>query len=153
MEALRRAFEEMGFGSVRTVLASGNVIFETASSDTTELERRIEKSIPRAIGFQSHTLVFEVESLQKLALKKPFRGIKPTSQIKRYVTFVKGDQNIDPKLPFSGNGFTILEIVERAVCSVVDLSRGRTSGLMRQLDKMWKVNTTRGWNTIERILK
>lgn len=153
MEDLSRAFEDMGFENVRTVLASGNVIFETASTDLTALERKIEEALPGAIGFNSETIVLKIESLRKLAKMNPFKGIKSKTQARPYVTFLKGDRKSDSEFSADGKGYTILKNLDGIICSVVDLSGGRTTDLMRELDKRWKVNTTRGWSTIERILK
>lgn len=153
MDLLRKAFEKMGFENVKTVISSGNVVFEAPSVDVTVLERKIEKLLPGTIGFNSDTIVLEIESLRKLAKSNPFKDIKMTSRMKPYVTFIKGNKESESEFPIEGKGFTILGVYDRAVCSVVDLTRGSTSDLMRVLDKRWKVNTTRGWNTIERILK
>lgn len=153
MGDLRAAFESMGFENVKTVLASGNVIFDTASSDTGDLERQIEKKIPRAVGFETDVIVLRFESLRKLAGKRPFRGFGPDSQTRLYVTFVKGDLKDGLKFPVKGKGFAFLKMYGQVVCSFVDPAQGNTTDMMRELDKIWKVNTTRGWNTIERILK
>jgi uncharacterized protein (DUF1697 family) len=153
MKVLRQAFENMGFDNVRTVIASGNIVFETSINDIKKLERKIERTLPRAIGFKSDTIVFKLESVRELAGRKPFKSFKLNPQARRYVTFVKGESKGGLKFPFEGKGFTILEMYGRFVCSVVDPAHGKTTDLMRELDKMWKVNTTRGWNTIERILK
>jgi uncharacterized protein (DUF1697 family) len=40
MNVLRTAFEEMGFNNVKTVIASGNVLFDTKSTSEAQLERR-----------------------------------------------------------------------------------------------------------------
>lgn len=153
MEVLREAFENMGFENVSTVIASGNVIFEAPSTEITVLEQRIEKALPGTIGFNSDTIVLTIESLQKLIKMNPFNNIKSTSQTRPYVTFIKGDRKSESVFPIKGKGFTILGIFNGAICSMVDLSQGRTPDLMRELDKRWKINTTRGWKTIERILK
>lgn len=151
MEVLRGAFENIGLENVKTVIASGNVIFESSSTNLRALERKIEKALPGAIGFESDTIVFRFDSLQKLEKINPFKGIKMTSQTRPFVTFIREDSEIE--FPVTGKGFSILGIYDRAVYSVVDLTRSRTPDFMRELDKRWKVNTTRGWKTIERILK
>jgi uncharacterized protein (DUF1697 family) len=153
MEVLREAFEKMGFENVRTVIASGNVIFEAPPADVAELERKIEMSLPGATGFSSDVFVLAIESLRKLTKKNPFEGIEMTSREKPYVTFIKGDTKIRSEIPIKGRGFTIMGIYDGVVYSVVDLSLGRTPDLMRELNKIWEINTTRGWKTIERILR
>ncbi len=45
MPELKRSFEAAGFRNVRTVLSSGNVIFDASSSDERTLERCAEEAI------------------------------------------------------------------------------------------------------------
>ena len=45
MDRLRRIFEDLGFQDVRTVIASGNVLFETGAADQRALEERVETAV------------------------------------------------------------------------------------------------------------
>jgi uncharacterized protein (DUF1697 family) len=152
MNILRAAFEEMGFNNVRTVIASGNVLFESKSTNEKDLEKIIEKALPRAIGFESAAMVITFEELQRLADLNPFKGITVTPETRLFVTFLKEPPKSDPKL--SGKGFKLVGMNERALFSVVDLSGSTTPDLMKVLDREFgKNNATRSWKTIERILK
>ena len=152
MEDLRAVFEAIGFENVKTVIASGNVIFENRTKNVSTLEKKIEDAFSRAFGFNSDSKVLKIESLQKLVIQNPFKDIKLTSHTRLYVTFVKGKSKNKLLFPVKGKGYTMLGIYDGIVCSVIDLSQGRTPDFMRELDKQWKINTTRGWKTIERIL-
>jgi uncharacterized protein (DUF1697 family) len=106
----------------------------------------------KAIGFESATMVFTFDDLQRLADLKPFKGISATPETRLFVTFLKEPPRNSPKL--SGKGFKLLGMNERALFSVVDLSGSTTPDLIKVLDKEFgKNNTTRSWKTIERILK
>jgi uncharacterized protein (DUF1697 family) len=151
MDVLRNAFEVMGFRTVKTVIASGNVLFDADSTNEKNIEKIIEKALPQAIGFESATIVYKVDDLQRLADLNPFKDIEATPQTKPYVTFLKEPPKNNPKI--SGKGFKILGTSGRAVFSMVDLSGAKTPDLMKVLEKEFgKNNTTRGWKTIERIL-
>ena len=53
-----------------------------------------------------------------------------------------------------GKGYEVLGILERAVCSIVDLSGASSPDLMRVLDQEFGNEvTTRGWPTVERVLR
>ncbi len=67
MQVLKEAFEGMGFQNVRTIIASGNVLFDTEPADEGDLERIIEKALPNAIGFGADTFVITLDELQRLA--------------------------------------------------------------------------------------
>ena len=153
MEDLRGAFEEMGYANVRTVIASGNVIFESSSKSAATLEKKIEKSLPGLVGFECDINVFTVDSLKKLVRMDPFKAVKMTAQMRPYATFVKRRYKGEQDFPIKGKGYTMLAFFGDVLCSVVDLSRANTIDFMKILDKQWPGNTTRGWKTIERILK
>jgi uncharacterized protein (DUF1697 family) len=154
MQFLREAFEAFGFKNVKTVLASGNVIFEVESKDDMKLEHRIEKQLPKKIGFESSVTLWRADDLLKLYQSKPFKDIESTSQTKLYATFIKQGAKVSPEVFQEGQGFRILEVRNRVVLSVVDLRTGKTTDLMQTLDKQFgKTSTTRNWNTIERIIE
>ena len=57
MDQLRKLFVEMGFTSVETFIASGNVIFESKRADPEALEARIERHLEKALGYEVGTFV------------------------------------------------------------------------------------------------
>jgi uncharacterized protein (DUF1697 family) len=154
MEVLRKTFEALGFENVKTILASGNVIFETDTLDEKALEDGIEEVLHGVIGFGSTVIIRSIENIQHLAASHPFGGSTPNPNNKFYVTFLQGKPETKLTFPVTGKGYTIVGIFDGAIYSVVDLSRAKTPDLMQVLDKEFgKGNTTRSWNTIERILE
>jgi uncharacterized protein (DUF1697 family) len=154
MEVLRKTFEALGFENVKTILASGNVIFDTDTRDEKALEDEIEEVLPGVIGFGSTVIIRSIENIQHFAASYPFGGSTPNPNNKPYVTFLQGTPETKLTFPATGKGYTIIGIFDGAICSVVDLSHAKTPDLMQVLDKEFgKGNTTRSWNTIERILK
>lgn len=153
MDVLKKAFEDLGFKNVKTVIASGNVIFDSTSAERKKLEMKIEKGIAPAIGFHSDTIVRTMEEIQALVKKNPFKKIKITPETRLYVTFIKSEGKTSLKFPVEGKGYTILGTLNEAVCIVIYLAETKTPDVMKILDKNWNPNTTRNWNTLERILK
>jgi uncharacterized protein (DUF1697 family) len=153
MEVLRKTFEGLGLENVRTVLASGNVLFES-SADENKLEQKIEEALPVLIGFSSDVIVRTIDDLHKLVLLNPFKAIEITSYTRLYATFMREKPKKNLRFPAKGESYTILGIFNGVVCSVLDLSDAKTPSLMQVLDKEFgKGITTRSWNTVERILK
>src|SRR5215470_14332021 len=72
MTALRGVFESLGFSKVTTFIASGNVVFETTTKKPKALERRIEKALHEALGYEVHTFVRGETELAKIAKYRPF---------------------------------------------------------------------------------
>jgi uncharacterized protein (DUF1697 family) len=56
-DKLRGVFERLGFENVKTVISSGNVIFESPSRSIRKLEESIEKALPEELGFKSTTII------------------------------------------------------------------------------------------------
>ena len=109
MDVLKKVFEELDFQSVKTVIASGNVIFDTEAMDESDLEQTIEKALPRGIGFESTTIVYKLADLKRLFKLNPFKGIKIPPSTRPFFTFLKKPPRASQRL--SGNGF---EIIKRA---------------------------------------
>ncbi len=154
MDALKDVFLEAGFINIKTVLASGNVIFD-AESTREGLAAPIEKGVSEQLGFNAPTTVLPAEDILRLAASDPFQGIPGTTQTRLYVTFLSQEAKPGPELPYRdpAGRFSILGAGEGAVFSVVDLEKGMTPDLMALLDKEYgKAITTRNWNTIEKIV-
>lgn len=49
--------ERLGFGNVRGVISSGNVVFASRARNVPRLEATIEKAWPKELGFRSTTIV------------------------------------------------------------------------------------------------
>lgn len=57
MDRLKRVFEDLGFRDVETFIASGNVIFTAKAKDGYALERKIERALETALGYEVRTFV------------------------------------------------------------------------------------------------
>src|SRR5918912_760874 len=73
MDHLRQLFESLGFANVETFIASGNVVFETTSSNAKALERKIERRLQAALGYGVATFIRTDAELAAIANYKPFR--------------------------------------------------------------------------------
>jgi uncharacterized protein (DUF1697 family) len=72
--ALATVFSELGFEGVRTVLASGNVVFEStgAASARPKLKSRIERALGDAFGYDAWIVLVTVAELKAAADGFPF---------------------------------------------------------------------------------
>jgi len=83
MDQLRGLFESLGFSSVETFIASGNVLFESASGEAAALEKKIGASLREALGYEVATFIRTDAELTAIARYKPF----PQSQIAAAAAF------------------------------------------------------------------
>ena len=72
MDQLRDVFSGLGFSSVETFIASGNVLFSSPETDVETLERRAESGLRRAFGYDVATFIRTPEQLQAIAGHRPF---------------------------------------------------------------------------------
>lgn len=71
MAKLKLTFEGLGFGPVKTFIASGNVIFRSAKADRTALARRIETAIERDFGLTVSVLLRDLPAMAYLVQALP----------------------------------------------------------------------------------
>ena len=73
MEVLRKVFRSLHFSEVDTYMGSGNVVFKTSTKNAKTLERRIEKGLRRAVGYEVATFVRRDKKLAQIANSRQFR--------------------------------------------------------------------------------
>ena len=72
MDALRRAFEGLGFSNVQSFIASGNIIFDTAIRNTSRLEMDIERGLLQAFGREMTPFIRTTGEIAGIAAFDPF---------------------------------------------------------------------------------
>jgi len=96
---LKALFVELGFGAVRTVLASGNVLFDTDESDAAALRTRIEQALRKRFGYDAWIVLLTQKAVVGMAAAYPFERI---------------DEERHPYLVFGSDAAVLDEIIEKA---------------------------------------
>lgn len=139
MDALKRAFEKLGMKQVKTILASGNILFESKETDAGALCRKIEAGLERELGHPVGVILRTIAQIEKLEKADPFKTVKVTPATRLWVTMLK------EKTKGQTEVFTVFQVT-------TNLRAGMDA--MDNLDKTYGKNiTTRSWNTLGRILK
>lgn len=87
MDHLRRLFQEIGLAEVETFLASGNVVFEAASTE--DLETRISQALHAALGYEVVTFCRSMGEIAQIARYRPFpRSALDTPGSTLYIGFI-----------------------------------------------------------------
>ena len=68
---LKAAFEALGFENVKTLLASGNVLFDAATDK--DLKARIETGLKAQFGFEVGTVLRSLDDLAAMVKSDPFK--------------------------------------------------------------------------------
>lgn len=153
MSDLKKTFESIGFANVRTLLNSGNVIFEGSGTNAETLEKELKSQF----GFDIPVILRTIDQIQKLINSNPFRGIVVTPDTRLYITFLGIKPESSLKIPYESpdRNFKILKVTEGEIVSVLTLSPTfKTTEAMGFLEKEFgKKITTRNWNTVTKLLE
>lgn len=75
MADLRALFEGLGFGDVRTVLNSGNVIFSVTRAPAGGLAGRIERAMTRRLGVSARVTVLSSAEIERIVSDNPLSDV------------------------------------------------------------------------------
>jgi uncharacterized protein (DUF1697 family) len=130
--------------------------FETDIQDMNQLQVKIETHLTQVFGFPVPVILRMRSEIFNLTTRNPFREISLNKDIRLYVSFLKQAPGFEFLLPFTSqdNSFNIIEIADRTIFSVLDLSRAKTPKGMDELERLFgKEITTRNWNTILKVVE
>lgn len=151
MAALRGCFEAAGFGEVRTLLASGNVVFSVRATSAASLQRRIESVLEERFGRTFLTLVRSADALDALLSAEPYAAFRLEPAAKRIVTFLRAAPTVRLTLPVESDGARILCRRGTEVFSDY-LPSARGPVFMELIEKTFgREQTTRTWETVRKV--
>lgn len=150
MAELKRCFEGAGFADVKTVLSSGNVVFDAPARSEAALARAIEAAMARQLGRVFQTIVRPVSRLRALIESGPYASFRLPAGAKRVVTFLREPHKARLVLPLEADGVRILVMNPREVFTAyVPSPRGPV--FMTLIEKTFGANvTTRTWDTVKK---
>jgi uncharacterized protein (DUF1697 family) len=156
MEELKRTFEASGFQNVKTILASGNIVFETTIYETNTIITETERQLEKRLGYKVNVVLRTMDELHLLVKSNPFSQIKITPQTKLLLTFLSEKPISRLKVPYKSpeNDFIIIRIIGKEIYSVVNLlPNKRPYRIISFLEKEFGNRiTNRNWSTILKIV-
>ena len=158
MADLKKLMAEKGFSNVITILNSGNVIFDGKEEDIAKLEVLMGDFLEEKFGFPIPTLIRTREEIEEIIASDPFKDVEVTKDIRLYVSFLKEKTDVILDLPLiSDDGsYEILDVKQKDIFSVLDVSVNGTPKGMEILEKLFGKGitiTTRNMKTLIRIQK
>jgi uncharacterized protein (DUF1697 family) len=150
MPQLKRCFEGAGFTDVKTLLSSGNVVFNARSLSEAALERKAEAAMTQALGRAFLTIVRPAGALRGMLEADPYAAFRLPPDAKRVVTFLRKAHDAKLPLPIQVEGARILAVRGREVFSIyVPTPRGPV--FMALIEKTFGTRvTTRTWDTVRK---
>lgn len=108
---LRETFTGLGFGGVRTVLASGNVAFESDRTDAAALKHDIERALADRFGYEAWIVLLTRERLGAIVVDFPFDASDASRQ--PYVVFASEASVVDDLMAAAGEPDAHADPLER----------------------------------------
>ena len=150
MPDLKRCFEEAGFTNVKTVLCSGNVIFDARTPSEASIEKLAEVCMHNLLGRSFYTIVRKADYLQNLLLADPYAAFAPPPNAKCVVSFLREPRAPRIALPFELDGARILTILNREIFTAY-LPSDKGPVFMTLIEKAFGTDiTTRTWDTVKK---
>lgn len=154
MAEVATALTEAGFGKVRTVLASGNVLLQSTAG-TAAVRKKAESSLRERFGYDAWVLVYDLDAVRAVVDAFPFE--REVDGHQSYVTFVAEGDVLD-ELAALGGGAGGDEKISRGdgviywqvrKGSTLDSTIGKTMGKPRYKSS----TTTRNLRTLAKVLR
>ena len=153
MAELADLVEGLGFAEVRTVLASGNVLFETAD-ESDAAAARLETALRDRFGYEAWVHVLPLDAIRRIVDAYPFeRGrdgwhdyaiVAVRSEVREELLAVELDPEAERAAP--GEGVIYWTVLQG---STVDSRLGKVQAVARMKPSI----TTRNLNTLEKLVR
>ena len=151
MPALKSAFEAAGFSEVKTVLSSGNVVFDAGRASEAALQRKAEAAMEATLARTFLTIVRPVEMLRELLASDPYSEFRLDPSAKRIVTFLRDQPAASITLPMERDGAQLLALRGRELFSAYVRSP-KGADFMTLIERTFgKELTTRTWDTDAKV--
>lgn len=154
MDVLKKYFEELGFSEVETFIASGNVVFSSASKNISDLEKKIEVLLHKSLGYEVATFIRPLSKLPKIAAHPAFKPAELKKAKAYNAAFVKNplDQSATGKLKALENKIDRFHIHDLEIYWLCAERQSDSKFSNKVLEKtIGQSATIRGLSTIEKM--
>lgn len=151
---LKAVFETLGYEGVKTLITSGNVLFETGASKG--LKAKIETALEEHFGFKIGVVLRSLDALKAMIATKPFAKADPKADANYHVLlFAEPMKSKIAIAPVAGD-YEAARIDDDAIFFIAYkkpdgtyLGRSALGDALKPIEKGHLV-TMRNWNTIEK---
>ena len=154
MDELKKRFETLGFKNVRTYIQSGNVIFQSSTSDQNVLAKKIENLLHDNLSDDVLVFIRTSEQLKSIVDGVLFQKLKFKLPTKLYISFLQDGIKQKPQMPYLSpkKDVEIMGIKNREIYCITPKIKGRYGFPNLFIEKEFGVkSTTRNWNTIIKV--
>ena len=156
MAELKACCESLGFTAVKTIVASGNVRFETKSD--AKLKQRLEAGLTEYFSFPIKVILRSAAEIETMVSSAPFAKVDPEADVALHVLLFDAPMQTKPTiLPLAGD-YEVARMDDDAIFFVLHkkpdgtyLGRSALGDALKPLEKAHLV-TMRNWNTMLKLL-
>lgn len=157
MTALRDAFAAAGCKNVRTLIQSGNVVFDAPAETTAALVQRIRAKLRDLLGDEPGVFFRTIRDIARLVKLAPFKRFATRRGIKLYVAFLSQKPRRRPRFPLR-SASEALDVIGMKRLEVFVVSGRKKNGFYgfpnALVEKELGVPaTSRNWSTIMKIVE
>ncbi len=157
MHDVRSTFSAAGCQRVRTVIQSGNVLFEPPAGSARAILERIRGTLRTAIGEEPEIVLRTVHDLEAVIAAAPFKDAAADPGIKLYVAFLARKPRGVRRLPLilAKEGLEAVAIRGRDVFIISRRKKNGFFGFPNNFieDELGVAATTRNWSTVRKIVE
>lgn len=154
MADLKKLVEELGHGDVKTLLASGNVVFTADERDGAVLEKALEAALASVLGLKTDVLARNSADVRKVIEANPFPDAARSHPNHLLVSFHRDPvpDGLIGRIPELYEGPERLEAIGRELYIDFpdDVGHSKLPQVMAKL-KFPKIATMRNWNTVGKL--
>lgn len=153
MADLKAMAEELGFRKVRTLVATGNLVYEARAGELPKLERQLEKAFERTFGRHVDIIVRGAEDWLKLAAGNPFPAESADTADQVAVRVMREPVPADAVEALQAHAADDERVilVEGDIWVVFSRERPSSRLLAACNHKRLGTGTSRNWNTVRRL--
>ncbi|MCY3915492.1 MAG: DUF1697 domain-containing protein [Chloroflexi bacterium] len=156
MADLRDMYRGLGLSRVRSILQSGNVLFETAEADLAGIEHELEAAIRAAFGLDIHIILRSSADFDGIFSRQRFSAAQLLAPRKIAVVFLSeaADSAAVDQLRESNPGREIVQAAGRELYIFYTDGMARSKLDSSRIERALGLHSTaRNWNTCNRISK
>lgn len=155
MRELRALFAELGFKDAKSLLQSGNVVFDGGARDAKKLEKLLEDATKKRLGVETDFFVRSAEQWKRIVAALPFKK-EAKEDPQRLAAFVLKDapaRGAEAKLGEAIKGREYARVIGACAYIVYPDGFGRSKLTNAVVEKALGVRgTARNWNTVLKLL-
>jgi uncharacterized protein (DUF1697 family) len=154
MAELRALAEDIGLADPKTLLQSGNLVFEAKARSTTALEKLLEREIAKQLAVETDVMVRTAKELKAAMERNPFAKEAKSDPARLHVHFLKAPVNAAQVASLNGaiRGRELVKGTGREIFIYFPDGAGASKLTGAVIERhLGARGTARNWNTVTKL--